>query len=182
MRLPLVLLLSLLIASPAFATTPAPARSSTAPAATQRPAPPPAPAPIVVDRGGDAKAFFETFAKLIREFRPELATLYSPSAQVCTFRQETNKPAPTKICVEGAKWSSMMAQTMPLSKVRGEVIEFTGIKVEPQPHETVKVTATRINRSNGFSAPFQMYIQRGTDGKWLIVRELSVTRQASTGR
>lgn len=178
MRLPLVLLLSLLVASPAFASAPAPARSSTAPATTAtRPVPPPAPAPIVVDRGGDAKTFFETFAKLLREFRPEIATLYSPGAQVCTFRQEQNKPEPTKICVEGAKWSDMLRQTMPLSRARGETIEFANIKTEPQPHDTVKVTATRINRTTAFSAPFQLYIQRGTDGKWLIVRELSVTRQ-----
>ena len=89
----------------------------------------------------DYLGFFDRYQELSRNFDVSVTQLYSDEAEIIGVRKMPDGVEQT-LRVEGKKWKEMIYDAMELGKQRGDISEFSDIKVRVEGNRA-KITATR---------------------------------------
>jgi hypothetical protein len=118
-----------------------------------------------------AKAFFERYVQLEKTFDAAAADLYADDAVIKNKRTYPNGQV-RELTLPAAQYKSLIRQTMPLAKARGDTNSYSGISYTKE-GSGVRIRATRFSNLKKYSSPISLWVTPGSDGRWLIREELS---------
>lgn len=114
--------------------------------------------------------FFEKYQTLGNSFDVAVSELYSDQAMIIAIRKMPDGIEQT-MKVEGKKWKQIIADSMDAGKQRGDISEFSNVKVSVNENRA-KVTANRYATIKCFNdSRYYMIIEKGDNNKLQIVEE-----------
>ena len=122
-------------------------------------------------RISSARQFFEEYINLEHTFDPAVADFYTDDALI----QDTRiYPTGQKrmLTLPAAKYKTLLRQSAPLAKVRGDTSEYSDITYVIE-KEKVRINAMRHSNLKNYDSPISILIDRDHDEQWKIVEEIS---------
>ena len=121
----------------------------------------------------EAMRVFEKYTTLERQFDSAVADLYSDVAIIKNTRRFPDGTSRT-MSLPAPKYKQLIRASMPIAKERGDTSKYSDVSYRAE-NGKVRVTATRYSELKKYSSPLSLLIAK-TDGKWLIVEEISESR------
>lgn len=130
-------------------------------------------APLGLAKDADdasAKAFFETYQTLFKNFDEKVVALYDESAEITMTRTYANQPK-RELRLTGAQWRPLLAAALPTAKSRNDVSTFSNVVITVDGDlATIKAdryAPIKCHTDTGYL----LKIRRGDDGAYRIVAE-----------
>lgn len=120
-----------------------------------------------------AKTLFERYLQLEREFSPETANLFADDAMIQNTRIYSDGSS-NIIRVSSKDYKRLIRSELPRLKKSGHTNDYSAITFVLE-DDGVRINATRFDWLGNYSSPFSLKTAL-REGKWLIVEEISETR------
>jgi len=121
-----------------------------------------------------ARTLFESYVRLQHAFDSKLADLYSDQAIIRNKRTYPDgRVRDTEIAA--AQYKTLMRATMPLSKLRGDLSNYSEITYEVE-GDGVRIKAKRYSELKKYSSPISILVKPSAGGAWRIFEELTESR------
>jgi len=134
-----------------------------------------APTGLAFAQGTDAaKALFDKFTQLERNFDPAAADLYADDALIRNKRRYPDGQV-RELTLPADQYKALIRQAMPLAKARGDTSSYSAVTFTNE-GPGVRIQATRFSHLKKYSSPLSMLVAPGAGGTWLIREELSESR------
>lgn len=119
----------------------------------------------------EARAFFARYVRSYHAFDPAVAELYADDAAI-TNRRTYPDGRVRVLSLTGTQYKTLLRQTMPLARSRGDVSRYEGAKYAVEPGG-VRIHLTRHSELKKYSSPLSLLVGPGKDGRWVVLEERS---------
>jgi hypothetical protein len=119
----------------------------------------------------DARALFDRYVQLERQFDPAVADLYADDALIKNTRRYPNGQV-REATMPAPRYKGLIRQAMPTAKARSDTSSYTEVRFTEE-RTGVRITATRFSHLKQYSSPLSLFVAPDASGRWLIREELS---------
>lgn len=116
-----------------------------------------------------ARALFERYQQLERNFDPELASLYDEDAVIWVTRIYSNGVV-RQLKIPGELYQMAIRQSMDQAAEHGDFNEYSEVRFQAM-DEGVKIQAQRYNLWRNYRSPYAAIVRPDGQGEWRIVEE-----------
>jgi hypothetical protein len=118
-----------------------------------------------------AKKVFSEYTTLAKKYDPNIADLYSDSANIENTRiyPDGNKRT---LKFPPLEYKKLLRSVMPIAKARGDFSTYSEVKYT-EGKSNVTITATRFSVLKKYSSPVKIVVGPDTDDTWRILEEIS---------
>lgn len=122
----------------------------------------------------EAKEFFTQWVALGEAFDPSLADLYSDSAVIKNKRTYPDGRV-RELSLTGTQYKTLLVQAMPTAKATGDISKYSEVTYQSEGNGA-RILATRFSELKQYSSPFSLLVVPDSEGRWLIVEEISESK------
>lgn len=121
----------------------------------------------------EVKQAFEKNVDLGKKFDPAVADFYSDNAVIKNTRRYPDGQS-RDLSLSGKAYKDLIRASMPVANERGDISTYSEVSYKEEDGK-VRITATRYSELKKYSSPISLLVAK-TDGKWLIVEEVSESK------
>ena len=118
-----------------------------------------------------AKALFEKYVALERQFDPSVADLYSDDAIIKNRRTYPDGRV-RELTIPAPQYKELVRTAMPLAKQRGDTSRYSDCVYAAEGART-RINCQRFSELKKYASPVSLLVGPGPTGPWLIFEELS---------
>lgn len=111
-----------------------------------------------------AKAFFDKYVKLEREFDPAQASLYAPNARIVLRR------GAREATLTGTQMQELIQKTMPLAKLKSDTNTYSNTTYT-RDGKYIRIKTARMANLTGINTPHEIVLASPNEKDWYIVQE-----------
>jgi hypothetical protein len=123
----------------------------------------------------EAKQLFQRYVELGQSFDGRLADLYADNAVIRNKRIAADGQV-RELTIPAPQYKQLIRQLMATAQARGDRNTYTNVKYAPE-GKGVRITASRHSELKRYTSPLSILVAPAASGGWLIVEELSESRQ-----
>ncbi|HKY94501.1 MAG TPA: hypothetical protein VJL84_04310 [Kiloniellales bacterium] len=121
-----------------------------------------------------AKALFDELVYLEQRYDMGLIDLYADDARIVVIELRGDKRYKTEMT--GKQLKGFYASYLPTAAHVGEWYVYSNVIISPEGDTAMRVLATRTGQKSGEPFPYQLLVQPGPGGRWLIYEEQTIVR------
>lgn len=122
----------------------------------------------------DAKALFERYVALEKQFDPVVADLYADDAVIKTKRTYPDGQV-RDLTMPAMAYKGLIRSAMPAARARGDTNSYSKVTYTDE-GPGVRIRALRYSTLKKYSSPLSLLVAPDTSGRWRIREELSETQ------
>ena len=122
----------------------------------------------------DARALFDRYVALEKQFDPAVADLYADDAVIKTTRTYPDGQV-RDITMPVLTYKGLIRSAMPVAKSRGDTSTYSRVTYTEE-GPGVRIRALRFSNLKKYSSPLSLLVAPDTSGRWRIREELSETQ------
>ncbi len=123
----------------------------------------------------DALNFFNSYVSAANNYKPEVTTMYSPSARIIREVVKPDGSTVTRV-TNTQRYISEMRKSQIVAKLRNYKNTYTNIKVEQTGTDTYKISSLRQPSGESYKLKAYFVVKKQPNGKWLIIEEMMQTK------
>jgi hypothetical protein len=131
---------------------------------------------VYASNASDAKHFFNKYVSDANSYSPAIIGYYSPNAKII---RQVIKPNGQLVDVPFtmSQYQTQLKISSATAKIRNYKNHYSNIKVIELDKNTYRIDAYRQPSTGGAKLKTETTVQKQSNGKWLITRELMQTRE-----